>query len=284
MPNGNLRRHPLDIVTACRSADLPTFRLTLAGLRRFVPFKKCYVITLRANFGKFRRALGADVELLDQDTLIPGMTLAQLREVPLAGFPGAAGWYFQQLLKFAFCFQKPEDDYFLIWDADTVPLRPLEFFDESGRMLFTMSEEQHSPYFETYRRLLRQEPNFEFSFISQHMIVQKSILQEMLAKIEANLPGHDSWAWKIVKNLEGTSTNLFSEYETLGHYVKNNHPSRAAYRKLNWLREGSLRIRGRPSQADLENLGRTYDFVAFESGQMPLRRFVRRVREWLKDR
>ena len=87
-----------------------------------------------------------------------------------------------------------------------------------------------------------------------------------------------------MRHLEGTGTNLFSEYEMLGHYVKNNYPSRAAYRKLNWLREGSLRIGGRPSRADLEKLGQKYDFVAFESSEMPLRRFVRRVREWFNGR
>ena len=230
-----------------------------------------------------RREIGADVNLVDQDALIPEMTLARLKQLTLPGFPKGAGWYFQQLLKFAFCFQKPEDDYFLIWDADTVPLRPLEFFDESGRMLFTIAMEQHQPYYETYRKLLRQEPHPEFSFIAQHMIVQKSILREMLAKIDSNFVGSDSWAWKIMRNLDGTSTNLFSEYEMLGHYVKNNYPERTSFRKLNWLREGSLQTRGRPAKADLEKLRQQYDFVAFESSQMPLRRFVRQVRGWFRN-
>jgi hypothetical protein len=284
MPNGNLRQRPLDIVAACRSADRGILVPALAGLRRFVPFRKLHVVAANRNLARLKRALNDGVEFIDEDSLIPGMTLAELKKLPLPGFPLGAGWYFQQLLKLAFCFQKVEEDYFLIWDADTVPLRPLEFFDESGRMLFTIAEEEHGPYFETYRKLLREEPRREFSFISQHMIIQKSIVREMLAKIEANFPGNDSWAWKIMRHLEGTHTNLFSEYEMLGHYVKNNYPSRAAYRKLSWLREGSLRIGGSPSRADLEKLGQKYDFVAFESSEMPLRRFVRRAREWFNGR
>ena len=284
MPNGNLRQRPLDIVAACRSADLGILVLALEGLRRFVPFRKLHVITAHRNFARFKRVLGDDVEFLDEESLIPGMTLAELKKLPLPGFPRAAGWYFQQLLKLAFCFQKVEEDYFLIWDADTVPLRRLEFFDESGRMFFTMAKEEHGPYFDTYRKLLREEPHREFSFISQNMIVQKSIVREMLAKIEANFPGNDSWAWKIMRHLEGTSSNLFSEYETLGHYVKNKYPSRASYRKLSWLRAGSLEIGGKPSRVDLEKLGQTYNFVAFESSEMPLRRFVRCVREWFNGR
>ena len=284
MTTTDLRRRPLDIVTTCRSADFPILRKTFAGLRRYVPFQKLYVITARRNIPKLQRALTEDVHFLDEDELIPGMTLASLRDLSLPGLPKGAGWYFQQLLKFAFGFRKQEDDYYLIWDADTIPLRPLRFFDSSERMLFTTATEQNPAYFDNYRHLLREEPHREFSFISQHMIVQKSILRELLSKIESNFPGEDSWAWKIMRNLKGTSTNLFSEYETFGHFVKNHYPSRAAYRELSWLREGAHRSFRAPAQRDLERLGTQYDFVAFESSHMPARRFVRRVRAWLKDR
>jgi hypothetical protein len=266
----------------CRSADFGVLPLTLSGLRQFVLFRKLYVITAGRHVAKLQRTLGNAVEVLEEDLMIPGMTLEALRKLSLPGFPKGAGWYFQQLIKFAFCFRKEGEGYYLIWDADTIPLRPLEFFDSSGRMLFAMAEEEHAPYFENYRRLLCEDAQREFSFVAQHMIVQKSILREMLGKIEANFPGADSWAWKIMRNLKGSSTNLFSEYEMLGHYVKNNYPARAAHRQLCWLRQGALQTAGLPSKRDLERLGKEYDYAVFESAQMPLRRFVRRVRKWLK--
>ena len=202
MASANLCCRPLDVILTCRAADLPILQLTLQRLRRFVPLRRAHVITASTNLAKFRRRLGSDVDFHDEDALIPEMTLSRLKQAPLPGFPKSAGWYFQQLLKFAFAFQNSREDYFLIWDADTVPLRPLEFFDESGRMLFTIADEWHEGYFNTYRKLLRQEPRREFSFISQHMIVQRSILCEMLTKIDKNFPGEESWAWKIINNLE----------------------------------------------------------------------------------
>lgn len=281
MPNGVLRQRPLDIVTACRAADLRILAVTAEALRVHVPFKKLHVITARKNFPKFRRQLAADIELIDEDALIPDMTLAQLRLLPVPGFPRGAGWYFQQFLKLGYAFQNPSDDYYLIWDADTVPLRPMEFFDEEDRMLFATGEEEHKPYFETYRKLLREDPAREFSFITQHAIVQKSVAREMLAKVEANFPGTESWAWKIVRNLEGTGNNLFSEFETLGHYVKNHYPARAAFRRLAWQREGSLKISGLPKPADLRKLAEDNYFAAFESSQTPLRMFLWQLRRWL---
>jgi hypothetical protein len=279
----NANRGSLQVVTTCRAADLKVLQLAADGLHRHLPLRQLSVITARRNFRPLRKAFGKNVELLDEDAVIPGMTLNELRKLSLPGFPGGAGWYFQQLLKLAIAFRQMEDDYYLIWDADTVPLRPLHFFDETGRMLFTIAEEEHQPYLESYRKLLREEPNREFSFIAQHMIVQKSIAREMLAKIESNFAGTDSWAWKIMRNLEGPSGNLFSEYEALGHFVKNHYPLRAAYRRLNWLRGGALKTRGLPSQSELQRLSERYDFVAFESAQMPLRKFVRRTRNWLRS-
>ena len=129
MMNEDRRNLPLEVVTAARSKDLRILRLTLAGLRRFVHMKRLYVISARSNFPRFQRALGPDVELLDEDSMTPGLTLRQLRSFVLPGLEKGAGWYLQQLDKLAFSFRPSSDDYYLIWDSDTVPLRPLEFFE-----------------------------------------------------------------------------------------------------------------------------------------------------------
>ena len=166
-----------------------------------MPVKQLHVITRRADFADFQSALGPDAVLLDENELISTMTLADLKRIPLARLSQGSGWYFQQLLKYQFAFLKPEDDYYLIWDADTIPLRPMEFFDEDGRMLLTKSDEYHRPYFETYEKLLGRPAQRDFSFISQHILVRKTILREMLGEIERHCPGDENWAWKIMLNL-----------------------------------------------------------------------------------
>lgn len=262
---------PIEVITSCLPRDLPILRLAVAGLREHLAAGPINVATARKNFPLFRRALGSEVTLLDEDTLIPGMTLAGLRGLNLRGFPESAGWYFQQLLKFAFAFQGPPDSHFLIWDADTILLRPMELFDDAGRAWFTMADEFHEPYFETYRRLLGDDPRREFSFVAQHMVVSKPILREMLSRIEAHCPGEKNWAWKIMENLSERMIYRFSEYETYGHYVKNVHPEAAAFRRLEWTRDGAL-TSSRPSPRQLRALGDRYVYAAFESRQSPMNR------------
>ncbi len=275
---------PIDVVTAARRRELRILRIALERLQSFANMKRLFVITARENFGRCRRVLGSEVELLDEDTIVPGLTLKRLRSYSAPGLPKGAGWYLQQFAKMAFALREPDDDYYLIWDSDTIPLRPMEFFDSQGRMVFTISDEEHPPYLETYRKLFGEEPNREFSFISQHMIVQKSIVREMVGKIDSRFPGSQSWAGKIMDNLTGTSSNLFSEYETIGHYVKNNYPDRAVYRRLPWLREAALETNGMLSEKSLARLAEKYYFAAFESQQMPLRRFVHGLRRLLAPR
>jgi hypothetical protein len=277
-----LEGRPLDVVTTCRLKDLGILILATRNLRRFVNLKQLHVVTARRHFRHFEKALGKGIELIDEDTMIPGLTLRSLDVIPQPPFARGMGWYFQQLLKIQFAFHQPEDDYYLIWDADTVPLRKMEFFDPQGRMLFTTAAENNRAYFETYEKLLGSPANREFSFISQHMIVQKSVMREMLHRIEAHCPGDENWAWKIMKNLSGNGYKCFSEYETYGHYVKNFHPELAAFRQIPWMRDGTRLVGRKPSPGDLDRLAEDYYYASFEHFQGWWREKARAIREKIR--
>jgi hypothetical protein len=278
---------PLQIVTTCRAYDLPVFEIAIKKIQANLPCKNLYVIAPSKDCKKMQRKLGRQAQIIPEDEFISGMNIQQLRRLAIFGFPKNAGWYFQQFLKLQFAFVEPADDFYLIWDADTIPLRPMRFFDSNGRMLLTKAMEYHAPYFETYRRLFNADPNREFSFISQHMLVQKSIAREMLEKIERQTAGNENWAWKIMRSLPPIDDlHLFSEFETYGHYVKNNHPARVAFVERVWWRFGSEFTGGKiPSERDLEKLARDYEFVSFEKAARGLRllakNFLNKIR---KDR
>lgn len=46
------------------------------------------------------------------------------------------GWYLQQFIKIEFFRRFGIGERFLIWDADIVPLRPIDFFDSQGGPIF----------------------------------------------------------------------------------------------------------------------------------------------------
>ena len=110
------------------------------------------------------------------------------------------------------------------------------------------------------------------------MLVQKSIAREMLARIEQRGEGGESWAWRILRSLPDTGNNLFSEYETYGHYVKNHHPERVRFINRAWQREfDSHSVRAVPGRQELQELARSYDYVAFERAVTGWRRLAKSI-------
>lgn len=272
MSSYNIR--PLDVVIACASQHNHILRLTLSHLQRYVNVNRVFIISPYKNLNNIRELIGNNIIFIDEDAVIPGMTMGELRKLDIIGFPAAAGWYYQQFLKMSFAFIEENEPYYLIWDADTIPLKHLKFFNEKGHMIFVKSDEYHEPYFRNYKNLLREEPNRKFSFISQHIIVNKTMMREMLEKIERNFEGNEIWAWKIIKNLEQCGNNLFSEYETYGHYVKNHYPNRCSFVEIPWARNGTKLASFHPNQSSLNKLGEEFYYAAFERYHSPIRSLI----------
>jgi len=257
----------MEVVSTCLLRDLPVYRVTCESLRRNIPGASLHLITCRDAFAAFRNACGNDLCLWDEDEIVPNMTLGTLRRHPLPFFPAGAGWYFQQFLKWGFARVSNEMPHYLIWDADTVLLRPLDFFDSEGRPYLTRANEFHPPYFETFEKLVGDSPIEKVSFISQHQLIDKAVLRELLELVSGKSKSGKGWAWVIIENLAGQGSNLFSEYETYGHYLRLRHPSLAVTRELSWTRMGRKEAGYPPKTCKLVALGDRYDYAAFEANQ-----------------
>ena len=271
----------MQIVSACLVRDLPVYRLTYRSLLQHMPGAEIHVVTRKEDFSKFKDACGPELHLWDEADFVPDMTLGDLRKMPLTGFPNGAGWYFQQFLKYAFVNVSNDDECYLIWDADTVLLRPLEFFTPDGKPFYTTASEHHLPYFETFEALFGFPAKREFSFISQHQIINKVYLRQMMATIESRHPASRNWAWAIMENVRGAGSNLFSEYEIYGHYVKAVYPESFAVRDLVWTRTGGKYIGNPPKQYKLQYLGSKFAFAAFEVSDSMQRKIFNKVRKIL---
>lgn len=273
----------MEIISSCIARDLPIYALTCASLREHLENPVLSVVTRGSDFAKFRNACGSELTLIDENEVLPKMTFGRLREFDLPFLPVGAGWYLQQFLKFSPAFTGDADGDYVIWDADTVLLKPLKFYDEQGRRLQTKASEHHHPYFETFENLLGFPAPREFSFISQQQILSKPILREMLSLIEERFADSEDWTWAIMNGLRGEGSNLFSEYETYGHYEKARYPHEVSYRDLKWTREGHQGSSFPPTKKDLRRLAdQGYYFAAFEASSSPRRKLLRKMRHFLQ--
>ena len=285
--NSNFQR--LDFVTLLHPAHNGIAARCLPNLVEYALPGRILLITARDNFDFCSRSFlplqqkGCTIEILDENETVPGLS-----KVAVASFlkskgadPGRAGWYFQQFLKMGVALRADLSPHYVIWDADTILLRPLTFLDEEGHSLVAPSKECHPPYFKTLERLLSIPRLTSYSFISEHLVIETEVMRSLIHEIEVRHPSEKSWVWAILNAVDAAelSRSGFSEYETYGNYLLQKKPDAVRQRKLSSLRRASRFYSPSPSQADLLLLAMNNTYATFETWQPanPLRFLVHRM-------
>lgn len=274
-----------DVVIPVGRKDCLLVKHTITQLRRhLIDMDTIYVITRAEHAAFFSDSFRCKqgIVLIDEDAVMPGLTFNVVRKICQAHFDPSIlnyGWYFQQFLKMAFACNPLCGERYLIWDADTLPLRSLSFIEE-GQMLLTPKTEYHLPYFRTLQKLLGIEKVVPYSFIAEHLLVKSSVMQELIQLIGQSPVQGDRWFEKIVYATEPTEPNAFSEFETYGTYCWINYPGLYKTRELATYRLAGERFGKRITSRVLRVLSRDYDTASFEYFSVPKKRIRRAYNRW----
>ena len=223
--------------------------------------------------------LGDRVSFIAEDDLIPFADVWSVMNDHLKGLlqgdtvpRGAVGWYYQQFLKLELA-KHCEDEFYMTWDGDTIPCRPVQMFAEDGRPYLHNKNEYHELYFTTMGKLIPgMRKLIRGSFISEHMMFHVQMVKDMVKAIEANasLVGDTYWE-KILRAIEPIQIHqsAFSEFETYGTFVALRRPD--LYRIREW---HSFRLGGEffdlntICDRDYIWLGKDFDAISFEKGHI----------------
>ena len=137
------------------------------------------------------------IVIIKEDSLVPKSSLINLFAKRGITEYKRLGWYEQQFLKMAYS-RVCKNDYYLIWDSDTFPVKPVQMF-EKGSPIFDMKTEHHSAYFTTINRLIPKLHFSKFSYISEHMLVKTEYMKNILSDIEHNSNISGNMFWEKIK-------------------------------------------------------------------------------------
>ena len=155
-----------------------------------------------------------------------------------------------------------------MWDADTIPLRPIRFFAKHSVKLFS-SDEHHPPYFMAIEKLLGIQKVVDRSFVSQSFPCEPRWIVEFCDFIEAKhgVP----WWHALIASIDFQNQSGFSEYETLGTFVSHMFPGDWSWQEGTWYRDGYAQF-GHPRKAIRTASKKSVEaeFAAFESWE-PMR-------------
>lgn len=263
--------NPYKIIFLCTGR---TVNHVLKHLRWYQEMLNPRGIVIIANENVIKEAGNINkVEFVNEDALYTGLTFtavkSQIYDLCGGHAPEAdrTGWYFQQFLKMAYAFSCEEEQY-LIWDSDTIPLHKVDMMLEE-QYYFDIKKEYNKAYFDTMSILFPECSKQPFSFISEHMIIKKDIMIELIRKIENGGLSQVGEFWqKILCSIsrEAIGKSGFSEFETYGSYVMKYHPEIYMIRQWNSLRDGSIFFPVEKYKIeDLCKINSKYDAVSFEN-------------------
>ena len=272
LPGGSLRR----VISVCELKDIAAWRIASRQIARQIAAREYHLICPDAQLAEFQRASHPAWVILGESGFRANCQLDLIRARVAGRNADRVHWLFQQFIKInAVCDGGLDDgDLVLIWDADTVPLRPLEFVDAgSGKVCYYHGTEHHRPYFETLERLLGFGKMSGESFIAQCLPVRVRWVRELVREIQHRFG--TPYVEAVLGLLPGHSGSEFSEYETIGSWVLRHHRDEVMFRSANrWLR-GGLRLLG-PDPSGIRAtlvmrlLAIRYDFVAVENWHRPV--------------
>lgn len=261
------------VISVCHPSHLPTWRHVAPCILRALRPAAATLVVPDGSERAFRQATPrAFIIERDSDHLGGWAPKLQAR-LDEADNGQRFGWYAQQFIKLSALERLAPGLRAVLWDADTLPLRPLQLFDTVGDPVFYAGSEQHSPYFRVIESLLGIGRQVDRSFIAQNLPVPTSWSSELFE----TLGGHGVWQDRIVTAIDPTQGSGFSEYETLGNFFAARWPDQIRWQPGSWTRSGYARF-GSPAQAPwLTEDAAGPDFAAFETWERRRPALRRRV-------
>lgn len=271
-----------ELVIPVAPAHINLFDKHIGQIIKYVNPVRTTVIANGAFIGEVKNKY-PHIHFMNEDELDDTINMRFLRDYlqNRIGVSNRAGSYMQQFIKMVYAF-KSQTPLYLTWDIDTIPHKPLSFFDEE-KILFSYTDEYHVPYFDTMKRLFNMHKSFSKSFIAEHLMIDRDIMKEIVVKLQ-NVDLAKHW---LVNGMDAVDDEFighsgFSEFETYGTYVFHNYKDRYKPRYFWHNRYDSKKISIRLYKKFISDIFDTSSFEVWAQSEIKLRRFKRFYKDTLE--
>jgi hypothetical protein len=272
------------VISVAELGCIDTWRLAGPQLIALVPSSEYWLIVPDNQVQEFVNNSPAEYKVFPESIFMQDFT-EKFSRCKGAALPARRGWYLQQLLKLEALSRARHLDRVVIWDADTIPLKDISFFDSQGNCRYFFGSEYHLPYFENIDRLLGLDKAHQNSFIAQNFPIKGNQIQDFFSYIERR---HQSKWWDaVIDSIDFDEPSGFSEYEALGTFVCSFENIPLNMQPGTWSRDGSQQWVSKQIRSKKAPKRGGFDYVAVELWTQKkisysiLRRAVKVLRSYL---
>lgn len=253
-----------EVISVCSAKDIDVWTVAAKHIVQFISAKQYTVIVPDAQVQMFAAVTQAPYQV-KPESLFVGNLKEKIVQTLTKENQDRVGWYLQQFVKISAALTRDDRDIVLIWDADTVPLKRLEFISPNGKFIYYKGNEYRKSYFDFIERALGLRRTQNFSFIAQSLILKVSWARELTNALaqSAQFP----WIDAVLSFLDKAEPAGFAEFETLGTWIWNRHHDEILISDRPWYRNG-LSLVGNPlklSPSVWNGLAKSFDFISFEA-------------------
>lgn len=210
------------------------------SFKKFYKNFKVFIICPNKEINKFKKKLKfEEFNFISEESIISFEEFNKIFEKLSISinfkkdFRNRLSWYYQQILKLSFAidYSSVKQENIIIWDADTVILKKIIFFEKNYSIKYGSLFEFHKPYFKTNEGLIGQNPKYFISSLVQfigmtplecHHLV-KNYLKINTAQEKLSFFLSQTILQNIFRKHQIYNGSLFSEYELIGisNYILN---------------------------------------------------------------
>jgi hypothetical protein len=265
-----------EVISVCSAKDIDVWTVASKHVVEFIEAERYTVIVPDRELELFSSVTSAPYQVKPESQFV-GIAKDKIIQKLNINNQDRVGWYLQQFVKIAAVLENDPASTVLIWDADTVPLKPLEFINSEGKLIYYHGEEYRKSYFDFIELALGLKRTQTFSFIAQSLTTKVSWAKELFASLESStkMP----WVDAILFHLNPAEPAGFAEFETFGTWIWHHHRDEIIITTRPWYRNGQSLV-GNPmnlSKSAWKGLAKSYDFISFEvwDRRLGLRNFLK---------
>lgn len=254
-------------ISVCSAKDLSTWLVASKYIVENINSNEYIVVVPEVDVDIFKKYSPSKYQIINESILIGSLSV-DLKLKFNSDNLYRYGWYLQQFIKLAALSMAQDNELFVIWDADTIPLKKINF-TANGKVGYYYGIENHAPYFDLIYSMTGLAKIVNHSFIAQCFAIKGAWFKEFVEYLERR---HNlSWTDVLMGYINFHEPSGFSEYETLGTFLTHTHINDIYLIPNKWMRRGNSLI-GNVSNLETKTsqfLLKPYDFVSFEGWDRP---------------
>jgi len=266
-----------NLITLCCAKHIDVWKINSNQILNYIKSDKYTLIVPKNDLDLFKKNTPPKYQIYEEEAYLSKPVRILLNKK--CKNKSRISWYLQQFVKIASLRNIKNQDIFVIWDSDNIPLKKI-FFKKGKKILFYKHKSFHQPYFDFIKKVFKIKKKSKFSFVSQCLPCKGKWVNNFFKYIEKNY--NETWEKIFINNINFDENSGFSEYETLGSFFYDNFSQEIKFLKNNYQRYGYSEIKTLNNFfANEKRLSEKYDFISFENWEN--RGLSFRVKENLKS-